>query len=136
MQTTLLSQKISRQLDKLNCKFLWGDTTQHRHCHIISWETITTPKEAGGLGLKSTRHMNMALLMDQAWRLQHQPSMLWAQVLKAKYFPHANLFKSSINTRASHLESHSCRKTMASPRNEMDIRGWSNYSSLGGSLDP
>ena len=29
--------------------------------------------------------------------------MLWAQVLKAKYFPHTNLFKSSINTRASHI---------------------------------
>ena len=71
MQTTLLSKKISWQLDKLNFKFLWGDTTQHRHYHTIIWETITTPKEAGGVGLKSTRHMNVALLMNQAWRLQH-----------------------------------------------------------------
>ena len=26
MQTTLLSQKVSRTLDRYNCKFLWGDT--------------------------------------------------------------------------------------------------------------
>ena len=29
--------------------------------------------------------------------------MLWAQVLKAKYFPHINLFESNINPRASHI---------------------------------
>ena len=76
MQTTLLPQKIIRQLDKLNCKFLWGDIANHRHCHMVWWETITTPKDAGGLGLKSACHMNVALLMNQAWRLQHNSSML------------------------------------------------------------
>ena len=64
MQTTLLLQKISRHPDKLNCKFLWGDTTNHKHCHIVRWETITSLKDAGGLGIKSTRHMNVALLMN------------------------------------------------------------------------
>ena len=29
--------------------------------------------------------------------------MLWAQVLKAKYFPRTNLFESGINPRASHI---------------------------------
>ena len=29
--------------------------------------------------------------------------MLWAQVLKAKYFPHTNLYDSGINPRASHI---------------------------------
>ena len=57
MQTTLLLQKISWQLDKLNCKFLWGDTANHRHCHTVSWKTITTPKDVGGLGLAC--HMNV-----------------------------------------------------------------------------
>ena len=50
-------KKISRQLNKLNCKFLWGDTVNHKRCHTVSWETITTPKDAGGLGL--ARHMNV-----------------------------------------------------------------------------
>ena len=29
MQAALLPQKISHQLDKMNCSFLWGDTGQH-----------------------------------------------------------------------------------------------------------
>ena len=59
-------KKKKRQLDKLNCKFLWGDTTHHKHCHMVSREIVTTPKDTGGLGIKSLRHMNMALLMNQA----------------------------------------------------------------------
>ena len=95
-------KKISWQLDKLNSKFLWGDTANHRHCHTVSLGTITTPKDARGLGLKTARHMNVALLMNQAWRLQQKSSMLWAQVFKAKYFPHTSLYDSGINPRASH----------------------------------
>ena len=78
MQTTLLPQKISRQLDKLNCKFLRGDITNYRHYHTMNWETITTPKNAGGLGLKIACHMNVSLLMNQTWRLQQKSSTLWA----------------------------------------------------------
>ena len=65
MQTTLLLQKISKQLDKKkNCKFLCGDTANHRDYHTVSWETITTPKDVGNLGLKSAHHMNVSLLMN------------------------------------------------------------------------
>ena len=69
MQTTLLPQKVSRNLDKISCQFLWGDTTQHKSCHTVCWDTIASPKEAKGLGLKTSQHMNMAMLMNQAWRL-------------------------------------------------------------------
>ena len=62
-------KNISQHLDTLNCRFLWGDTAHHRHCHTISWEVITTPKDAGDLGIKSSLHMNMTLLINQAWRL-------------------------------------------------------------------
>ena len=69
----------------------------------MSWESITTSKDAGGLGLKIARHMNVALLMNQAWRLQQKSSTLRAQVLKAKYFPRTNMYDSGINPRASYI---------------------------------
>ena len=46
MQTTLLPQKISQQIDKMSCHFLWGDSEHHRNCHTVSWDTVTLPKEA------------------------------------------------------------------------------------------
>ena len=66
MQTTLLPQKICHHIDKLSRNFLWGGSEQHRCCHTISWDTVTLPKEAGGLGIPSTRHRNQAILMNQA----------------------------------------------------------------------
>ena len=70
MQTTLLPQKVSRKFDKINCQFLWGDRNHHRSYHTVSWESIMNPKEARRLSIKTVHHMNMATLMNQAWRRQ------------------------------------------------------------------
>ena len=78
MQTTLLPQKICHQIDKLSRNFLWEGSDQHRCCHMVSWDSVTLPKEAGGLGIPSTRHRNQAILMNQAWRLFSNPTTLWA----------------------------------------------------------
>lgn len=103
MQTMLLPQKISHHLDQLSCKFLWGDTTQRRGCHTVNWDMITLPKEAKGLGISFIRYQNKAILMNQAQRLNNNTHMLWAQVLKTKYFPHTSLFTSSRNPRGSYI---------------------------------
>ena len=66
MQTMLLPQKICHHIDKLSCNFLWGDIDHHKGCHTVNWATIATPKEAGGLGIPSTRYRNHAILMNQA----------------------------------------------------------------------
>ena len=103
MQTTLLPQNISHQLDKMNCRFLWGDTGQHRSCHTVNWETVTMRKEAKGLGLTSIRHRNQAILMHQAWRLYTNPDTIWACILKAKYFLHSPMFDDTRRARGSHI---------------------------------
>ena len=80
-----------------------GDTASHRGCQTVNWETITLPKEVGGWGIISTRHRNRVILKNQAWQLYINPNMLWAQVLKAKYFPHTTLFTSTRRTKGSHI---------------------------------
>ena len=41
--------------------------------------------------------------MHQAWRLYANPNMLWACVLKAKYFPYSQMFEGSRSARGSHI---------------------------------
>lgn len=44
----------------------------HRHSYTISWETLTSSKDAGGLGIKSSCHMNLvrSLQANHIWRLE------------------------------------------------------------------
>ena len=64
---------------------------------------MTTPKEAGGLGLTSIRHRNQVILMHQAWRLYTNLDTIWARVLKAKYFPHSLMFDDTRRAHGSHI---------------------------------
>ena len=103
MQTTLLPQKICHHIDKLSRNFLWGGSEHHRSCHTVSWDTVTLPKEARGLGIPSTSHRNHAILMNQGWHLFSNPTSLWAQVRQAKYFPYDTLFTSPQTSQGFHI---------------------------------
>ena len=49
-------------------------------------------KKYGGLGILNSKLMNVALLTKWIWRLNQNESGLWADMLRAKYFPDGNLF--------------------------------------------
>ena len=98
MKTTLLLQKISRHLDSINCRFLWSDTNQRS---LLGGNSYS--QRGWGLGVKSTRHTNLAMLMNKAWRLRNNPTTLWASVLKSTYFLHAHILYSVANFRTSHI---------------------------------
>ena len=57
---------LSSSLKTLNLsllRFNEQSESENLACHTISWEVITKPKEGGGLGIVTTRHRNLALLM-------------------------------------------------------------------------
>jgi hypothetical protein len=51
----------------------------------VGWETITQPKESGGLGLRNLTLFNEACLMKMGWSLMIGENSLWGQVLVGKY---------------------------------------------------
>ncbi|KAL0294292.1 UNVERIFIED_CONTAM: hypothetical protein Sradi_6894300 [Sesamum radiatum] len=43
-----------------------------------SWDQVCKPQVQGGLGIRRVRHMNLALLLKQVWRiLQEDPTSIW-----------------------------------------------------------
>ena len=53
----------------------------------MSWKRLSTPKIFGGMGFKSFKAFNMAMVGKQAWKLVSNLDSLITRVLKAKYFP-------------------------------------------------
>lgn len=51
----------------------------------MNWDTITWPKDYGGLGIHETRPQNLALIAKLNWNLLSEEPSPWVHVLKAKY---------------------------------------------------
>ena len=61
MQCQSLPVKVCDQIDKITRDFLWGSTKEKRRLHLVRWDTVTLPKELGGLGLHNIKDRNNAL---------------------------------------------------------------------------
>lgn len=85
MSTISLPQSTLARLDQLSRSFLWGSTTEKRKQHLVAWDRVCKPKAEGGLGIRSSKAMNIALLAKIGWRILHDNTSLWACVLKTKY---------------------------------------------------
>ena len=69
MQCQALPTKVCDTVDKIIRDFLWGSTEEKRRMHMVNWDTVTLPKELGGLGLHSMKYRNLAILAKLCWRL-------------------------------------------------------------------
>ena len=65
--------------------FFWRGGENNRKIAWISWETICTPKEVGGLGVRKLGAFNFALLGKWCWRMLIDKGGLWYRFLKARY---------------------------------------------------
>lgn len=84
IQCTSLPSSTCKELDKINRGFLWGSLHLKRKMHALNWETITLPKENGGLGMPIARERNQAMLANFAWRLGNSRET-WIKLLNSKY---------------------------------------------------
>lgn len=64
MQCSKILASICDEAERLCSDFIWGSTLDARRNHLISWETIYSLKEMGGLGFRSMRMVNVAYLMN------------------------------------------------------------------------
>ncbi|KAJ8432968.1 hypothetical protein Cgig2_032800 [Carnegiea gigantea] len=85
MQTARILRSVCDEIDRKIRRFLWGGTLWERKPYLVAWEVVTKEKEAGGLGLRSMRQLNMAYLMKLSWRRHVMPTACWAKVIKSKY---------------------------------------------------
>ncbi|GKU87915.1 hypothetical protein SLEP1_g2242 [Rubroshorea leprosula] len=98
MQGAYLLESIHKELDSLTRQFIWGSTGEKRKTHLVSWDRITQPKKLGGLGLRSSKEANQALMAKVQWRMISEKDRLWSKAFCEKYKiqdPKSNFKKAS-----------------------------------------
>ncbi|XP_025702516.1 uncharacterized protein [Arachis hypogaea] len=99
MQHMRIPKGICQKMEKMQRRFIWGDTPNQKRMHHVNWQTLCLPKNQGGMGLRRLNLVNDVFLMKLVWRLLTEPNNLWAQVFYHKYIHSRE--NSGINFKAS-----------------------------------
>jgi hypothetical protein len=84
MQIIWLPQGVCDDLDKTVRRFIWKGTGD-KGMHLVGWNKITQPRKLGGLGVRSARVQNVALLGKLIWEILQCPNKLWVNLFQDKY---------------------------------------------------
>ncbi|GKV35665.1 hypothetical protein SLEP1_g43906 [Rubroshorea leprosula] len=81
----LAPKNVVRSIEKIRRDFLWGGCEDTRKVHWVNWEKVCKGKHEGGLGVKSIRAFNLALLGKWWGKLAKGEAGLWSRLIKEKY---------------------------------------------------
>lgn len=87
MGTIILPTRVVKKLTAIARNFFWGGNHDKKSMAYVAWDKVTTPLSLGGLGLRSLKEMNMALVMKALWKLSTGADSQWVKVMQLKYYP-------------------------------------------------
>ena len=97
-----LPLSLCKQIQSQLTRFWWDSSPEKRKMCWVSWDTMTLPKYAGGLGFRDIEMFNDALLAKIGWRLLKEPHSLLGRVLLGKYAHTSSFMEVPIPASASH----------------------------------
>jgi hypothetical protein len=74
-----------KKMDSIRGRFFRQGGRKKFKYHMDKWDSLTVPKEFGGLEILNTRMMNDCLLVKWIWRIVNREDPLWCRILYKKY---------------------------------------------------
>ncbi|XP_019170430.1 PREDICTED: uncharacterized protein LOC109165997 [Ipomoea nil] len=104
MMVFALPVSLCREIEVILNRYWWtGKVVGTSGIRWRSWKAMCVPKAKGGLGFRTLREMNLALLGKQAWRLLTRPDSLVARVYKSRYYPNCHLMNAEVGHNPSYV---------------------------------
>ncbi|GLT97162.1 hypothetical protein SLE2022_147430 [Rubroshorea leprosula] len=100
MQSILLPDYVCAAIDRLNRNFLWGSDVANRP-HLVNWHSVCLPRTQGGLGIRSAKDNNRALIAKLGWQLLSNPEKPWCRAFIQKYLQRGSFMSCNINSTSS-----------------------------------
>lgn len=97
-----LPMSLCKQLQSILTRFWWDASPEAKKICWVSWQTLTKPKNVGGLGFREIAQFNDALLAKLSWRILKNPSSLLARTLFGKYCVYSPFLEVKAPSVASH----------------------------------
>ena len=73
-------------LNKICRNYLWGGgKAEYQKAPYVSWDTVCTPKNEGGLGIKNLNMWNKASIAKLIWVIAKKKDNLWVQWVHGRY---------------------------------------------------
>ncbi|GKC17997.1 hypothetical protein Tco_1014779 [Tanacetum coccineum] len=72
---------VCNSIDKLLKNFVWSKNDAAKGIASVAWKEVCRPKDEGGLGLKSLKVMNHALMVKHLWNIASKKDSLWVKWL-------------------------------------------------------
>ena len=92
MGVYILPEGIHSSFDRDLSRFFWQAANGRQKYHMVKWADVCTPKDMGGIGILSSRKMNVALMLKWVWRILREEGGLWLQLIRVKYLQGRPLF--------------------------------------------
>lgn len=80
-----MPEGVTKSIESIQAKFFWGGSVLKRKPRMVAWSKITQKRKCGGLGIRSIKTMNEALLIKWWRRFGVEKDALWRNVIKSKY---------------------------------------------------
>lgn len=127
----ILPKKCIELINSMSSSYLWKGSIEGKHTARIAWDTVTTPKEEGGLGIKNLLIWNRTYSLKLLWMLIFKSDSVWTawiqqNVIKDQDFwtmkpaqSHTWMFKHLLKQRQTALQWY-----QISPGNGTSCRFW------------
>ena len=97
-----IPKSLCDEMEAMMRKFWWGQRGQESKIAWVSWKEMCKSKSSGGMGFRNLQAFNLAMLAKQGWRLISNPNSLVAQIFKARYYPHGDIFHAKLRSSPSY----------------------------------
>uniref|UniRef100_A0A453CBJ1 Reverse transcriptase zinc-binding domain-containing protein n=2 Tax=Aegilops tauschii subsp. strangulata TaxID=200361 RepID=A0A453CBJ1_AEGTS len=78
-------ETLHHEIGSVQARFYWAGEGDKQKYHMVRWSEICKPRDQGGLGIMSSKRMNLALLTRWLWRIANGDGDLWLQIVRQKY---------------------------------------------------
>lgn len=68
MMSNMLPKACIDEIQRMQKSFIWGDSTDKKSYHVVSWDNVIRPKSEGRLGLRKMEQLNIACSMKSGWK--------------------------------------------------------------------